>query len=259
MKTYTGLHEEALCKAGYKEKLSYIEPSGEPKSRNRKRNVSWFNPPYSVSVKTNIGQEFLRIMDECFPKNHILSKIINRNTCKISYSCMPNMERRIKSENSKKLSKNSNEKTEDLDCKCRSECPIGGECKKSNVIYNATVITKEGNVNKEYNYIGLTATSFITRYRNHVQSFKKQEHSNATELSKFVWECKTKNVEYVINWRVMKSVSSYQPGNKFCNLCTAEAVYIAYMAGNNSLNKKNEIIKNCRHKSRWKLEKFKNF
>ena len=29
------------------------------KKKNRKRNMTWFNPPYSANVKTNLGKEFL--------------------------------------------------------------------------------------------------------------------------------------------------------------------------------------------------------
>ena len=45
----------------------------------------------SLNVSTNIGAKFLRIIDTCFPKEHTLNKIINRNTIKVSYRCMPNM------------------------------------------------------------------------------------------------------------------------------------------------------------------------
>jgi hypothetical protein len=52
------------------------------------------NPPYSKNVSTNVGQSFLKIIDEEFPADHPLHKIFNRNTVKISYSCMPNIESR---------------------------------------------------------------------------------------------------------------------------------------------------------------------
>ena len=54
-------------------------------------NVIWFNPPYNSNVKTNIGHKFLQAIDDCFPKNNPLHKIFNRNTLKLSYSCMPNI------------------------------------------------------------------------------------------------------------------------------------------------------------------------
>ena len=37
----------------------------------------WYNPPFSKNVSTNIGQKFLRIIDDEFPANHCLRTIIN--------------------------------------------------------------------------------------------------------------------------------------------------------------------------------------
>jgi hypothetical protein len=33
---------------------------------SRKRNITWYNPPFSKNVATNIGQTFLEIIDEEF-------------------------------------------------------------------------------------------------------------------------------------------------------------------------------------------------
>ena len=53
-------YEEVLQKSGYNIKLQYKVPK-KPKSRNRKRNTIWFNPPYNAIVKTNIGRIFLSV------------------------------------------------------------------------------------------------------------------------------------------------------------------------------------------------------
>ena len=63
--------EDTLNKAGYINKLVYHTPSAsnqENKNKNRQRNVLWFNPPYSKSVTTRIGQSFLHLLDIHFPK-----------------------------------------------------------------------------------------------------------------------------------------------------------------------------------------------
>ena len=60
---YKRPYQEALVKAGYREKLEYIEEPVSKNSRNRGRNVTWFNPPFTVSLKTNLGKEFLATMD----------------------------------------------------------------------------------------------------------------------------------------------------------------------------------------------------
>ena len=60
------------------------------KAKNRSRNITWFHPPYSKHVATNVGKKFLLIVNDCFRQDHPLRKIFNKNTLKISYSCMPN-------------------------------------------------------------------------------------------------------------------------------------------------------------------------
>ena len=49
-------YQEALIKSGYSHKLEFKLPNPEKRSkRYRKKEVIWFNPPYSLNLKTNIG------------------------------------------------------------------------------------------------------------------------------------------------------------------------------------------------------------
>ena len=50
-------------------------------------------------------EEFLNLLDTCFPPTNKLHKILNRNTVKISYKCMPNMKQIISKHNKTILSK----------------------------------------------------------------------------------------------------------------------------------------------------------
>ena len=102
------VYQKALSDSGYIYKLNYVRPTA-PKTgkRQRKRNVIRFNPPYNENVKTNVGREFLNIICKCFPKNNKLHKIFNKNTIKLSYSCMPNIRTIIEGNNKRKLAKGS--------------------------------------------------------------------------------------------------------------------------------------------------------
>ena len=76
-------YEDTLNKAGYIDKLVYHAPSASnQENKNRQRNIIWFNPSYSKSVTTRIGQSFLYLINIHFPKNHTF----NRNKVKVSYS-----------------------------------------------------------------------------------------------------------------------------------------------------------------------------
>ena len=60
------------------------------------------------SIKTNIGKEFLKLVDKHFLKTGVLKKILNRNTIKISYSCMSNLDAEISKHNHKTLEEYKN-------------------------------------------------------------------------------------------------------------------------------------------------------
>ena len=67
--------------------------------------VVWFNPPYSLNPKTNLGKVFLKIVRKSFPRSHKFNKIFNLKTLKIGFSSIPNLKNLIKQVNSKILSK----------------------------------------------------------------------------------------------------------------------------------------------------------
>ena len=88
-------YQEALEKSGYNHKLEFTDLSGsmtrQPRRmRTTSRLVTYFNPPFSLNVETNIGKEFLKII-RAFPKNNVLAPIVNTNTTKISYQALQNM------------------------------------------------------------------------------------------------------------------------------------------------------------------------
>ena len=147
-------HNDALKTSGYRE------------GRNRPRNIIWFNPPYSANVQTNAARSFLCLIDKHFPRSHVLHKIFNRNNVKVSYSCMSNMAKIIKSHNAKILGKVDASSSSDKQCNCRKKdlYPLNGACLTNNIVYKATVTTAPGDARV---YIGTTEHSFKTRFNNH--------------------------------------------------------------------------------------------
>ena len=57
--------------------------------------------------------------------------------------------------------------------------------------------------------MGLTATSFKTRWRNHQTSFNNEKGKNSTELSKYVSELKSKDQRYTIEWKILEKAKPY--------------------------------------------------
>ena len=219
------IYEDALRRSHFNTKLQYIFDSDKtPKStssqKRRRRNMIWFNPPYSKNIKSKIGYNFLKLINKDFPESCTLHKIFNRNTVKVSYSCMDNMKTMITKRNSRILNKNENRKLQGSDkCNCRrkEQCSLQGNCLTNNIVYRADVTTTDTRESKQY--IGLTANSFKERYRNHIKSFEDRKYSNETELSKYIWDVKSKNRSFGIKWTIVKRASAYTSGAKRYNLC----------------------------------------
>ena len=53
----------------------------------------------NCDVSKLVGKQFFKIVNKHFPENNTLHKIFNKNTLKISYSCMKNMSDIISSHN----------------------------------------------------------------------------------------------------------------------------------------------------------------
>ena len=64
-------YKKCLKNSRSKTKLQYRQPKENNQNKTkRKENIIWFNPPYSKSVKTNIGRIFIKLISTHFPSNH---------------------------------------------------------------------------------------------------------------------------------------------------------------------------------------------
>ena len=248
-------YDTALASSGYSEKIQFKADTPNHATRKRVRNVIWYNPPYSMNAKTNIGKRFLSLITKHFPKGHKLNKLFNRNSVKVSYSCMPNIASIIHSHNKKILSDKPDDSIAKCNCRQKENCPLDGKCLKRNVVYNGNVSVNEQD--DGLNYHGVTEHSFKDRLYKHRNSFKYKSKANSTELSKHVWELKNQgNPEPIIKWSIVDSATSYVNGSKKCNLCLTEKYHII-----NSplalLNKRSELVSKCRHENKYYLMSFK--
>ena len=123
------IYQEALDKSGYNHKLTFQKTStNNTQRRQRKRNIIWFNPPFSKSVVTKISKTFLRLIDKYFPSHHKLHKLFNQNNVKISYSCMPNVKSIINKHNKTVLDPPTNNSERTCNCINKEKCPLQENC-----------------------------------------------------------------------------------------------------------------------------------
>ena len=244
-------YQEALNRAGYDFQLHYETPQDVPMRRRRHRKILWYNPPYCKTVRTNIGKEFFKIIQSCFPKENPLSKIFNKKSIKLSYSCMPSIGRIISGHNKKIL------KGEDIapPCSCTLyRCEVEGRCEEKGLIYQCEVRENQENFGGTCEtYIGLTENSFKDRLTKHRSSINNPGyHKNS--FSSHIWNLKRRNINFELSWRIVAKGKPYSPSTKSCNLCTKEVYYILFKRNMASLNKRSEFFGHCLHKSKYLLQ-----
>ena len=253
------LYNNALRESGYAENVEYVEgrKNKEPVSKkNRARKVTWFNPPYSKNVITRVGQKFLKLIDKHFPVGSKLRKVFNRNTVKVSYSCMPNMECIIKQHNARICETKQENSGPPRRCNCRTpeRCPLNGHCLTTKIVYKATVETDDNRDPKIY--IGSTETPFKHRYANHLLSFKHEKYGNQTELSKYIWNLKREKKIFRVRWNILRKASAYSNLSRKCDLCLTEKLMIISANKSTLLNRRSELISKCRHQNKFYLSNF---
>ena len=75
-------YNDALKASGYREKIEFQPPetAAKQESQKRKRKVIWFNPPYSMNVKTNIAKKSFNSWTSTSPSTIIYTRHLIETT-----------------------------------------------------------------------------------------------------------------------------------------------------------------------------------
>ena len=92
----------------------------------------------SKAVNTYVAKTFFQLINRHLPKSHRLLKIFNKNTVKVSYSCMQNMSKIYKGHNNKITFTSSNQLTL---CNrwVKEKYPVDGRCQTMDTVYDCHV------------------------------------------------------------------------------------------------------------------------
>ena len=205
-------------------KLLYVQTEAKT-SRNRNRDIIWFNPSFSRNVKTNIGKTLLK-----FNYKKQFHKIFNLNIIKLSYSSMSNMSSFIKQHNLNILSSSPNSEEHSCNCRNKDNGPFAGSCLKTWIVFTANVIKQ----NETHVLYGASDREFKYRYNNHINSFWNQDYENS--------KLKCKGTEFNLKWSIAMYAAPYRCGTRGCDLCLIEKYIIARANQNNLLNNRNKLI-----------------
>ena len=135
------IYSDALRKSAFRCNILLIPKipnTKRNKKKTHKRKIIWFNPPYCLSVKAHVGRIFLKLIQKNFPKGNSLNNIFNKNTIKVSCSCMGNISSIILSNHKNILNPVLNT---EYGCNCRSKesCPLQNKCLTPKIVYRADV------------------------------------------------------------------------------------------------------------------------
>ena len=255
------LYEDALKRSGYNYTMQYTKTE----QKRTKKGHRWplhlyFNPPFSLNVRTNVSRKFLNLVKKYFPKDGKFGKSLNIHTLKLSYSCMSNLAKEITSHNNKIL-QGENQNQSEPGCSCRRiDCPLDGHCLVPCCVYQNTL--SSGPNKPVYNYFGLAGNTFKERYMGHKLSFENSTYRGSTTLSNKVWELKEKGLATDMTWKILHRTQPYKAGMKSCDVCLLEKTRI--LLGRNGpekipkdvilLNQRTEVTSKCRHRLKYTLE-----
>ena len=150
--------------------------------------------------------------------------------------------------------KKTSQNVKTCSCPRNNVCPMDGICLEKDILYIAHITSDLHNY-KTKEYKGICSTTWKERYGNHKKAFKNDIYEKDSALSEEVWRLKRKECQYHITWKKDRYFPSYTPENMKCSLCMNEKLEIALYKGDNFLNKRNEVISRCRHRSKFKLIK----
>ena len=195
----------------------------------------------------------MKLIVKHFPKHHRYHKILNKNSIKLSYSCMRHMGNVITKHNNKLVFQSFDQPTQMCNFRDKASCAIDGNCLLKCFVYQAQVYS----ANSRKYYLGTSEDELKTRYNNQTMSFRNKGCEKGTALSKYVWYLKDKGEDFTIKWSVASRASPYICGSKRCDLYLTEKLLITKADPRTLLNKRSEIVSKCRHRKKFTLKRFR--
>ena len=168
---------------------------------------------------------------------------------------MTNIGSIINSHNKKILGDNKPLQRGGCNCRNKESCPLNGECLTDNLMYERTVSSSEVDY-PDKKYVGISEPPWKQRFRNHERDCNNEDYATTTELSKEVWKIKKKGFIPNVTWRIIKQIPAYNPATKRCMLCIGEKMEILERDPKNLLNQRSELISTCRHRNKFKVNKY---
>ena len=133
-------------------------------------------------------------------------------------------------------------------CLVKEDCPLNGLCLTSSILYQTTIKCSNSKY-KQKRYKGICEMTFNKRYANHKKSFNWVNSKNYTILSVEYRSLKQKQQAPRLTSEIKGQYKTYNL--KKYNLCLNEKLAIIDDPDKNLLNKRSEVISQCRHQNKF--------
>ena len=137
-------------------------------------------------------------------------------------------------------------------CLVKEDCSLNGLGLTSSILYQATIKCSDSKY-RQKRYKGIWEATFKKRYANHKKSINLINFKDDTTLSIEYWTLKQKQQAPTLTLEIKGQYKAYNPTLKKCNLCLNEKLAIIDDPDKNVLNKRSEVISQCRHRDKFKL------
>ena len=187
-----------------KTKLQYQQSTIK---RKRKRNIIWFNPPYSKSVKINIGEIFITLISKHSPLNHKFVKIFQNKEIKenlVILVCQTS-DQKLNGHNKKILQPKPIEPQKLCNCLVKEDCSMNWFRLASSILYQATIKCSDSKYEQKRDK-GICKTAFKKSYANHKKSFKLIKSKKWHHFIYGILELKTKTTSPEIYMRNQRTI-----------------------------------------------------
>ena len=221
------------------------------------------------------------------PRGHPLYPLLNRHTVKVSYSTMPNLQKKVNNHNKKILEEEEEEERQQQqqqqqdaqqqqqgrqnirrdrrrrararnpNCNCQAgpqSCPLRGRCLSEKDIVYVAQVTRLDNFDQE-RYTGVHEGPFKSRYYGHKGNIRNR-NQKGTRLSRHIWTLKDNQphpVPFELEWGILGKEKPFNPVTGVCRLCLLEAYILMFDDVNTTLNVRGEYWSSCPHRRKYLL------
>ena len=84
------LYNQILRDSGFKQSLNFeLKTKVAPRKRHRKRKIIYYNPPFDIAVKQNLGKLFFDLINKYFPAEHLFLRFLIINQLSYLIAAFP--------------------------------------------------------------------------------------------------------------------------------------------------------------------------